>query len=68
LVSKKPPFYGNTEEEVLNKVTIADYSMLGAKWDKISVDIKNIITVCLNINPELRPSTSELKQMVWFKK
>lgn len=45
-----PPFYGDNDDEILQKVILGDYQMEGEEWDQVSQDAKDLIrkTICFD--------------------
>jgi len=66
LLSGKPPFYGETDSEILARVEKGVYQMKGATWDRVSVNAKNLIKSMLNMKPQERPSASECLESNWL--
>lgn len=66
LLSGKPPFYGDSDADILLRVERGVYSMKGPQWDKISVHAKNMIKSMLNMNPQARPTAAECLLSPWL--
>lgn len=43
LLSGKPPFYGEDDQEILNSVKRGNFSLTGSEWKNISSDAKDLI-------------------------
>jgi calcium-dependent protein kinase len=48
LLSGKPPFEGDNDDEIIEKVKIGIYNISGGVWDVISTGGKNLIKKMLN--------------------
>ncbi|EER07958.1 calcium-dependent protein kinase, putative, partial [Perkinsus marinus ATCC 50983] len=49
-----PPFYGETDADVLTKVRLGNYTFNASDWKGISEDAKDLIRKLLKINPRDR--------------
>lgn len=49
-----PPFFGETDAEVLAKVRLGNFSFNAADWKNVSEDAKNLIRMLLKMNPRDR--------------
>ena len=49
-----PPFYGDTDAEVLAQVKAGAYSFAGPEWRRVSDEGKDLIRKLLKINPDVR--------------
>merc|ERR1719215_893758 len=49
-----PPFFGETDAEVLSKVRLGNFSFNAADWKNVSEDAKNLIRMMLKMNPRDR--------------
>jgi calcium-dependent protein kinase len=65
LLSGKPPFYGKTDAEILERVSKGSYSMNSIEWTSISSSAKNLIRKMLQLNPDKRPSAHECLEDEW---
>ena len=54
-----PPFSGNSDKEILHKVSIGRYNFPSPEWDNISYEAKDFIEKAMNINENLRLSARE---------
>lgn len=48
-----PPFYGDTDAEVLAQVKAGAYSFAGPEWRRVSDEGKDLIRKLLKINPDV---------------
>lgn len=46
-----PPFYGETDAEVLTKVKAGVFSFSGPEWKRVSEEAKDLIRQLIKINP-----------------
>lgn len=62
-----PPFYGESDQEILYKVKKGNFHFKGKEWSHISVEAKDLIKRCLQLNPNDRISASDALKHPWFK-
>jgi len=63
-----PPFFGETDAEVLSKVRLGNFSFNQADWKNISEDAKNLIRKMLKMQPKDRCTADEALNNDWIKK
>lgn len=63
-----PPFYGDTDSEVLRKVREGVVTFNPADWRNISDDAKDLIKKMLKLNPKDRYTAEQAMNHVWVKK
>ncbi|CRG95327.1 calcium dependent protein kinase 3, putative [Plasmodium gallinaceum] len=63
-----PPFYGESDNEILSRVKKGKYNFKGKEWANISEEAKDLIQHCLTMDSEKRISASEALKHPWFKK
>jgi len=63
-----PPFFGETDAEVLSKVRLGNFSFNAADWKNISEDAKNLIRLMLKMNPRDRCTADQALNNEWIKK
>ena len=68
LLSGYPPFYGDTDAEVLRKVREGVFTFNPADWRNISEDAKDLIKKMLAFNPKDRYTAEQAMNHVWIKK
>jgi serine/threonine protein kinase len=61
-----PPFYGNTDQEIFNKIMRGDYDFPSPDWDNISDDAREFVCALLTLNPKERPSASQCLEAPWI--
>ena len=59
-----PPFYGDTDAEVLAQVKAGAYSFAGPEWKRVSDEGKDLIRKLLKINPDVRGAVCHLQHTV----
>merc|ERR1719414_567387 len=62
-----PPFFGETDAEVLSKVRLGNFSFNAADWKNISEDAKNLIRFLLKMNPRDRYTAEQALNHEWIK-
>lgn len=62
-----PPFFGETDVEVLAKVRLGNYFFNAADWKDYSQDAKNLIRMLLKMNPRDRPTAQQALDSAWLK-
>eukprot|EP00933_Yihiella_yeosuensis_P005288 TRINITY_DN10977_c0_g3_i1.p1 TRINITY_DN10977_c0_g3~~TRINITY_DN10977_c0_g3_i1.p1 ORF type:complete len:485 (+),score=150.93 TRINITY_DN10977_c0_g3_i1:53-1507(+) len=63
-----PPFYGDTDADVLQKVRLGNFSFNAADWKNVSEDAKNLIRFLLKMNPKDRYTAEQALNHVWVEK
>eukprot|EP00386_Alphamonas_edax_P013436 GDKI01041499.1.p1 GENE.GDKI01041499.1~~GDKI01041499.1.p1 ORF type:complete len:517 (+),score=140.52 GDKI01041499.1:243-1793(+) len=61
-----PPFYGETDADVLSKVRVGAYSFNPADWKSVSEEAKDLIRKLLKMNPKERLSAQAALQHPWI--
>jgi len=62
-----PPFYGNTDQQIFEKILKADYDFPSPDWDQISKEAKDFIKQILIHDPTKRPNATEALETDWIK-
>ncbi|NWY96138.1 CDPK3 kinase, partial [Loxia curvirostra] len=62
-----PPFYGDTDNEILKRVKKGTFDFKGKEWKKVSSEAKDLIKCCLTMDPDKRISASVALKHPWFK-
>merc|ERR1712007_240536 len=62
-----PPFFGETDAEVLCKVRLGNFSFNAADWKNVSEDAKNLIRMLLKMNPRDRYTAEQTLNHDWIK-
>lgn len=63
-----PPFFGDTDPEILSRVKKGKFDFEGDEWSEVTTDAKNLISIMLKIEPSQRPTCEKLLQDSWFNK
>lgn len=61
-----PPFYGNSDQEIFEKILKAEYDFPADSWDPVSDDAKDFIKSILILNAAKRPTAAEALQHPWM--
>jgi len=67
LLSGFLPFFGETQEELFDKILTGSYSFANKVWDDISPTAKDLVTKMLTLNEEDRPTAKQCLEHPWFK-
>ncbi|EER11618.1 Calcium-dependent protein kinase, putative [Perkinsus marinus ATCC 50983] len=62
-----PPFYGETDADVLTKVRLGNYTFNASDWKGISEDAKDLIRKLLKINPRDRYTAEQALNHLWVR-
>jgi len=62
-----PPFFGETDAEVLSKVRLGNFSFNASDWKNVSEDAKNLIRMLLKMNPRDRYNAEQALNHEWIK-
>jgi len=62
-----PPFFGETDAEVLSKVRLGNFSFNATDWKNISEDAKVLIRMLLKMNPRDRYTAEQALNHEWIK-
>jgi len=62
-----PPFFGETDAEVLSKVRLGNFSFNATDWKNVSEDAKNLIRMLLKMNPRDRFTAEQALNHDWIK-
>jgi len=62
-----PPFYGNTDQQIFEKILKVDYDFPSPDWDQISAEAKEFIRKILVHDPTKRPNAAEALDSDWIK-
>lgn len=61
-----PPFYGNTDPQIFEKILKAQYDFPSPDWDNVSDDAKQFISAILKLDPNTRPSALDCLEAPWI--
>jgi len=62
-----PPFYGDTDADVLAKVRLGNFTFNPQEWKKVSEDAKILIKALLKMNPRDRYTAEQALNHVWVR-
>eukprot|EP00928_Gymnodinium_smaydae_P018455 TRINITY_DN17022_c0_g1_i2.p1 TRINITY_DN17022_c0_g1~~TRINITY_DN17022_c0_g1_i2.p1 ORF type:complete len:506 (+),score=149.06 TRINITY_DN17022_c0_g1_i2:127-1644(+) len=62
-----PPFFGESDAEVLSKVRLGNFSFNNTDWKNVSEDAKNLIRMLLKMNPRDRYTAEQALNHEWIK-
>jgi len=60
-----PPFHGDTDSDVLQKVKLGNFSFHPSDWKNVSEDAKNLIRLLLKMSPKERYTAEQSLNHVW---
>jgi calcium-dependent protein kinase len=66
LLTGRPPFNGQTEDDIMRKIKGGEYDMTKYPWGIISSEAKDLINNLLQIKPNKRISAEEALKHPWF--
>jgi serine/threonine protein kinase len=61
-----PPFYGNTDQQIFEKIMKAEFDFPSPDWDTISPEAKDFVKKILILDPSKRPSCEESLSHPWI--
>eukprot|EP00742_Colponemidia_sp_Colp-10_P000181 GILJ01000202.1.p1 GENE.GILJ01000202.1~~GILJ01000202.1.p1 ORF type:complete len:469 (+),score=93.72 GILJ01000202.1:43-1449(+) len=61
-----PPFYGDNDAQILERVRRGQYSFSGREWDSVSESAKDLIRHLLKLNPAERYTAEQAYQHPWI--
>mmetsp|Transcript_62194 Transcript_62194/g.173763 ORF Transcript_62194/g.173763 Transcript_62194/m.173763 type:complete len:470 (-) Transcript_62194:137-1546(-) len=67
LLCGSPPFYGDSDKDILKMVQRGQFDFPSADWGKSSKEVKDFITQMLTFDPVKRPSAEDLLAHPWLK-
>merc|ERR1719498_937937 len=62
-----PPFFGETDADVLAKVRLGNFAFNATDWKRVSEDAKNLIRMLLKMNPRDRYTAEQALNHVWVR-
>lgn len=66
LLSGAPPFFGESEIEILEAAAGGKYDFENEDWENVSSEAKDFVAKCLEVDPTKRPTASGAMQHHWF--
>ena len=67
LLSARPPFGGNDDNDIMERVAIGRYDLESSPFDKLSSSALDLIRKCLTMDVNQRISADECLKHPWFK-
>jgi calcium-dependent protein kinase len=67
LLSARPPFKGNNDQEIYDRIRIGKYDLETKIWENVSPIAKNLIKNLLEKNADIRITAEEAMQHKWFR-
>jgi len=61
-----PPFYGDNDDEVYDKIVAGEWRFLSPYWDDVSQSAKDLITNLLELNPTKRFTAEQALSHPWI--
>jgi len=61
-----PPFYGNSDQQIFEKIMKADYDFPSPDWDDISEEAKEFISAILVLDYNTRPTAPDCLLAPWL--
>lgn len=68
LLSGRPPFDGQTDDEILNNVRKGDFSLSGSEWKQVSKEAKDLIKGMLTKDKDSRMAAETALKHPWIQK
>jgi len=62
-----PPFYGDNEDEIYDKIVAGDWSFIPPFWNSVSQSAKDLITRFLTLDPKTRITVEEALNHPWIR-
>lgn len=67
LLSGSVAFEGKTREQTIELINQENFKMEGARWDKVSVQAKDLVRKLIKFEPQKRLSAMEALNHIWLK-
>jgi len=61
-----PPFYGNTDAQIFDKILKAQFDYPSPDWDNVSEAAKEFVSAILNLDPQQRPTAADCLEAPWI--
>merc|ERR1712194_653857 len=62
-----PPFYGETDADVLSKVRLGKFSFASSNWRSVTQDAKDLIRLLIKMDPKQRLTAEQALNHSWIK-
>ena len=66
LLTGRPPFFGNTDSEIMYRIKSGKYDLSKYPWSVVSKEAKDLIKALLQPNPNMRLSAEQALKHPWF--
>lgn len=66
MFSGKPPFNGNNNQEIFERIKMGKFDMNIMEFDKVSPQAKDLISQMLTYDPSMRPTAEDCYNHEWF--
>lgn len=66
LLSGSPPFAGNSDNDIMHAVLRGQVNLTERVWNNVSSEAKELVRMCLEVNPTKRATASEVLKSPWF--
>jgi len=66
LLTGRPPFFGNTDNEIMYRIKSGKYDLQKYPWSVVSKEAKDLIRALLQPNPNMRLSAEQALKHPWF--
>ena len=66
LLTGRPPFFGNTDSEIMYRIKSGKYDLTKYPWSVVSKEAKDLIKALLQPNPNMRLSAEQALKHPWF--
>ena len=67
LLCGHPPFDGENDKDILDKVLIGKYNFNYQEWDNVSKEAKDLVKIMLEENPQKRISALDALKHSWIR-
>jgi len=61
-----PPFYGNTDAQIFDKILKCQFDYPSPDWDNISEEAKQFVGAILTLDPHARPTAADCLEAPWL--
>eukprot|EP00298_Acanthocystis_sp_HF-20_P012315 c19829_g4_i2.p1 GENE.c19829_g4_i2~~c19829_g4_i2.p1 ORF type:complete len:356 (-),score=102.97 c19829_g4_i2:18-1034(-) len=61
-----PPFYGDNDDELFERICSCNFKFLSPYWDRVSDEAKSLIRALLEVDPKKRLTADQALQHAWF--
>jgi len=61
-----PPFYGNTDAQIFDKILKCQFDFPSPDWDNVSEEAKQFVGAILTLDPHARPTAADCLEAPWL--